>query len=330
MALDRSASPTGEQPESFVEQRGDLARPQRADACRRELDRERNAVEAPTDLADRGSVRVVECERGTRRTARSTNSRAASVALDICRRGCIPSDAECPKRPHLLSLDRESLAARGEELHSGTVAEEPLGERAGRVAAGARSCRGPRAAVSRAGTPGRCPRSSGPGAALTPSVEATTWISDSASSAVASSHSHAPSANRGRLGGHLHREPGLAHTADAGQRHEPSILERGRERGDLVLAPDERRELQRQVPRERIEGPQRRKRRGAAPARRPGTPAPVATGRAAGACRGRPSSTPVRERVAYADRRSPPRHSDLTTVRDRHQAAAARFTAVPK
>ena len=84
----------------------------------------------------------------------------------------------------------------------------------------------------------------------------------------ASSQSHAPSAKCGSsLGRDLDREPGLADAADAGERDEarrrraPSPT-----RMQLVVATDERRQLHRQVARERVERSQGRESR--RPARR--------------------------------------------------------------
>ena len=57
---------------------------------------------------------------------------------------------------------------------------------------------------------------------------------------------------------HLQREPGLAHTAHAGQRHEGRLTHQLAQRRNLGLAPDEPRQLTRQVPRQDIERPQRR------------------------------------------------------------------------
>jgi hypothetical protein len=51
----------GEQPESIVQTGGELVHPERGGAGRRQLDRERDAVEAPTDRArDRRAARVQE------------------------------------------------------------------------------------------------------------------------------------------------------------------------------------------------------------------------------------------------------------------------------
>ena len=52
MTLDPAAAPAGEEPEPFVEQPRDLAGTHAGDPRRRELDRQRDRVEASTDLHD--------------------------------------------------------------------------------------------------------------------------------------------------------------------------------------------------------------------------------------------------------------------------------------
>ena len=98
-----------------------------------------------------------------------------------------------------------------------------------------------------------------PGPTPTPSVDATTWTSDSGSVAAASSQSHAPSEKR------------LASSAAtwSARRVLPTpptpvivtrrvCVKRRGQRRELVRAADERRELQRQVPGHVIERTQRR------------------------------------------------------------------------
>ena len=48
-------------------------------------------------------------------------------------------------------------------------------------------------------------------------------------------------------GGHLHGQAGLAGTADAGERHERAIAQRGRDPEDLLVAADEAGRAPRQV-----------------------------------------------------------------------------------
>jgi len=62
---------------------------------------------------------------------------------------------------------------------------------------------------------------------------------------------------REQLGGHLHRQPGLAHPADPGEGHETVGGEVGRHRRQLAVAANERRCEEREVARQRVERPQR-------------------------------------------------------------------------
>ncbi len=62
VALHRGASTTRQQPEPFVEAGRDVGRLHRRDPRRRELERQRDPVEALTDLHDRRCGRVVEHE----------------------------------------------------------------------------------------------------------------------------------------------------------------------------------------------------------------------------------------------------------------------------
>jgi hypothetical protein len=66
---------------------------------------------------------------------------------------------------------------------------------------------------------------------------------------------------RQHLGRDLQRQPRFPHTANAGQRHHPRLLQRRERPSQLAVAAHQRRHLQRQVARERIHRPQRRERR---------------------------------------------------------------------
>ena len=67
VTLDRAAATAGEQPEPLVEQGDDLVGVHAHDPRRRELDRERDAVEAPADLRDRPGIARVHGEARPRR-----------------------------------------------------------------------------------------------------------------------------------------------------------------------------------------------------------------------------------------------------------------------
>ena len=81
VALDRRAAATGQEPEALPEPLRDLRRRQRARPGGRELDRERDAVEAPADLDDRVDVAGVDLEPGPDR-ARPLGEQPDGFALE--------------------------------------------------------------------------------------------------------------------------------------------------------------------------------------------------------------------------------------------------------
>ena len=108
-----------------------------------------------------------------------------------------------------------------------------------------------------------------PGSSRTPRAPATAWGTSAGSGSAARSTSHTPSAYAGRTSAATWSASArLAHAAGAGQRHQPVRGDQRRDRGELVLAPDEAGQLQRQVG-----GPARRAaarpRRGRRPQLRP-------------------------------------------------------------
>ncbi len=98
----------------------------------RELDGERDAVEAAADLGDRLGVPGVEDE-GRLDRVRPVAEQPHRVVADqrgaVGRRG----DREGPQRPHLLAVDTETLAARREHAHTWAMLDQRRGERAGGV-----------------------------------------------------------------------------------------------------------------------------------------------------------------------------------------------------
>ncbi len=122
----RAPPPTREQPEPLIEQPSDLQRRHRHDPRRRELDRKRDPIETPTDLADRIRVRRIEHERRTRglRTFHEQHRRVV--------RGRSRTDLrerERPQRPHMLAVHRERLPTCRQDPHSCALPQDPLGER---------------------------------------------------------------------------------------------------------------------------------------------------------------------------------------------------------
>src|SRR5262249_33703833 len=112
--------PSGEKPEALVQSIEDLRRAEGSDPCRGELDRERNAVETPADLADHG---IVRSEREIRRRG------ARTLDEKPRRRRCHAVTSERRHGPGLLAFDRQRLAARGEERHVRAAGKDLLRER---------------------------------------------------------------------------------------------------------------------------------------------------------------------------------------------------------
>ena len=133
----------GEHPEALGQPLGELRRAHRPHPRRRQLERERHAVEPDADLGDRGAVVVVEHEVRLRRPGplheqlhRGARRRASSSGSSTLRR-----HRQRRHRPHHLGGDAERLAAGGEHLHVGAPPQHQLDQLAGRCRARARSCR---------------------------------------------------------------------------------------------------------------------------------------------------------------------------------------------
>ena len=191
------------------------------DARRRELDRERDAVEPAADLGDRARRRPrasVEVGASPRPLARRRDCTAALVDDRVDVRD-VGGHGERPQRNHLLAVDGEALATRGEDAHVRTR-RGSLARRAAPTASmrcsqlsSTRSrrfvLRNSTIAVDRAATPLRMG---------TPSVAATTC--SSAVGAVRPRRARRTRRRRGSAGTHLgrdlEREARLADATDAG------------------------------------------------------------------------------------------------------------------
>ena len=98
-----------------------------------------------------------------------------------------------------------------------------------------------------------------PAWAVTPNTVATASGTAAGSPTGANSTSHTPSANsRRQLGGHLNGQTGLPDSTHPGQGHQPMGPHQLGQLLHLDLAADEARRLHRQVPRHRVQRPQRR------------------------------------------------------------------------
>ena len=125
---------------------------------------------------------------------------------------------------------------------------------------GARSCRGSPATTaspsSTAATSGRCDA----GVSATPSALSVARPTDARAVVPASSTNHTPPGNAlDQLGPHRQRQPRLAHTGRPGQRDQPLVRRAWPPaRRSPSGAPDQRRQLHRQVLTERVQRQQRR------------------------------------------------------------------------
>ena len=140
VALQRHAPAAGEEPEPLVEQGQDLGHAERRDARRRQHDRERNAVEATTQLVDRRRVRGVDAK--SSRTARARSSKRRTASLCTMRSTSLESASDMrTQRGDVLAVDIETLPAGREDAHV-RARSATHGRRAGQPArSGARSCR---------------------------------------------------------------------------------------------------------------------------------------------------------------------------------------------
>ena len=257
MPLDAAATSAGEEPEPFVEQPRDLARAHARDPRRGELDRQRDRVEPSTDLHDLVGVRRVELQTRPGRFGAVHEQLHRFTRRDRLQ-ARLRRDAQRRHPQQPLAGHAERLPARRQHPHPRRGTQDRLGQRgrlveqmltvvqhdqrlfAREVVAHALGQRPPRAWLHRqrgddhlreqVGVVGR-------GELTQPHTI-------------------------GEPGQHfrsdLEREARLAHTADPGQRHEPRLGECLRHPRDVVVAAHERRQLHRQVPRERVERPHTR------------------------------------------------------------------------
>ena len=138
----RGPAAAGEQREPVVEALGQLGRGQRAQPRRRELDRQRHAVEGPADLGDRRRRcrRRARSRAAPRRPGRRTAAPPEMTAIgrsDLRSRApAVPGGAGGQRRHHVQASRRGSAAARGWSPATwtrGAVGQQPGGEDGGGV-----------------------------------------------------------------------------------------------------------------------------------------------------------------------------------------------------
>ena len=253
MTLDRGATTAGEEPEALIDERGDLAGVHAHDPCRGELDCERNAVEAAADLGDRGRVRRIEFETGARGASTVDEERRRVTPRDVVRRVGGLGQRQRAQRPHLLAVDRESLAARRENANLRASAHHTIREPARGVeevlavveyeqelfgAEELNDARFERHAGSRRHAERGCD-------------DLNCFLVVVRHAQLAQPCAVAVVIDGVRSG--LQREPGLADAPGTSDGHEPHLAQRVGDVDHRLLAADERRDLRWEIARNRVE-----------------------------------------------------------------------------
>ena len=250
LARRRRAAARAQQPEAVVQPLCDRVRPQRAEAGRGELDREREAVEPVADANHVAGVPVLEGEAGGG-GARPLDEQADRLVAEEVGRA-----RPAPPGSGIASDGTRKTVSPWTRSGSRLVAttETPGAERSSTsatAAAATRTC----SQLSSTSRSDRPPRNSAtaasrswPGSARTSSAAATASWTCAGSATGASSTSTAPSANEAstpRASSSASRV--LPGAARAGEREEPRAGQEGSELVELALAADERRRVDRQA-----------------------------------------------------------------------------------
>ena len=242
----RGAAAAGEQPKAIVERGRDPGRVHHAHSCRRELDRERNAVETIDDLVDRRR------RFGVGRESRPRLLRPLDEQRDR-RRAIERRDA-----PRHLARNAHRLATRRQHAQARARVQQRLDHLGGRVeyllAVVDHQQRVEIAQLFGQRVDERTPE------LLAQAEHAGDRLRDVA--AVRDRGElrapHAVGVNVELVGRRVQREAGLAAPAGTGQRHQPVLAHGLAHRGDLGVTADEARNLRGQVRRHRAERAQRR------------------------------------------------------------------------
>ena len=259
VTLDRSPPPATQHREALIQSIGQHARAHRGNSRRGELDRERDPVETPTDLNHRAHIAVREHE------ISFGGPRPITEQLDRLGRGSrveIRPLARRAERGHhqvALPVDAEALAAGGQHHQPRARTLQDL-DQVPHLAQEMLTVVQDQQELLRSQELDKRVDQALPGTSGN-----TEHRRDRPSHPLGVSHRRqlhkpGPLPEPGqRLGRHLQRQARLAHSADPGQRHHPGLPQRFADPVELPLATNERAHLQRQVPRERIQGRQRRK-----------------------------------------------------------------------
>ena len=256
VALDGSAAAPGEEPEPLVEQRRDLGGLEAGDAGGGELDGERDAVEPAADLHHGRRVGLVDVKR--RCDGRGPFGEQRGRVRRQRRRGRRRlGNRERADGPQLLAVDAEPLPAGRQHAHVLAAAEDRVGEVGGDVEHMLAVVEHDQAVASAEVIEDAVERRhAGP----RNHAERTRHDLEDRFLRVRGgelAQPHTVAGIRQHLGRDAQREARLPDTADAGERHESVRAHEGGHCLDLVVAPDEARQLRRQVGGIRVERSQR-------------------------------------------------------------------------
>ena len=154
LARQRGPAAAGEQAEAVVELGQDLLDPQHAGARRRQLERQRDAVEPPADLGDGRRVGVGERELGRDLAGALDEEPHRLEALERGRAAAAPRLGQRQRRAPGAPSRRRRRAPRGwspARVSSAQARRSTVDQRARWARAGARSCRAGAARAGRAG-----------------------------------------------------------------------------------------------------------------------------------------------------------------------------------
>ena len=320
---DRGTAAAGEEPEPLVQVRRDLGRAHGGHTCCRELECERQTVEATADLADGvqrwchpARNRFGQLARARRRAAPTASAAASDVGY-----------RERPERSHPFAFDGKAFTAGRQNSDRGTGANDPLGKARDRIRSDAHSCwSSTTRTFSACARTRRCsPSSVKPVRGSAPSAAAMTCNIARESPTLTSSQNHTPSGRSGSTSAATCSAGRVfADTSYAGDRHEPVVAATS-QRPPEHLPRDQRSSSAASassssalVSERRAESPRR------ATLRRPRTHARAGRDRGADARRGRAKLEIRRRSEPLRSKRAPVRHARSPCRR------AARFTTEPK
>ena len=247
MALDGAAAPTGQEAKTFVEQPCDLIGRERLDAGSSQLDRQRYAVETLTDPGHRRGVRAGEREVGSDRHGPVHEQFDCVTAGDHRRPGTPLRQRQRPQRPDPLTVDAEPLPAGGQDPHPPTRPQDSLRDAGHSIeemlAVVENEQHGP--GFQELDEQLECHRARSMRYAQGGHDDLGHVVGPIDGGQLAEPHTIGELGQQPRR--HVHRQAGLADTADTGHRHQPTGQQQLRH-GSRLLAPShERAQLRGQI-----------------------------------------------------------------------------------